>query len=152
MKRLIAIAITVACVAMLLGIVMPLGAGSQPGNVRAVFESDITRVPLVPGPPPIFDGNHPLENGNVYIREDGSYLVELTGAAPDYLYRVYMLHGPLCPPQAMMLGDIWTDSSGDFKLSGTLAPGGYAGVRITVLALGEPGTPAKYSNAIRIVP
>ena len=70
MKKLIAITLAVVLVISLIAAI-PVLAKTQPHNCRAVFESDIVALEL--------DGQE-LDKGEVWIREDGSYKVEIEGA------------------------------------------------------------------------
>jgi len=69
MNKSIAVGILVTLVIGLI-VAVPLFAKSRPGGVGTVFESDL----FAPGPES-FD----LEKGEVWIREDGSFKVEVEG-------------------------------------------------------------------------
>ena len=73
MKKSIALGILVTLVIGLIAVV-PLFGKSQPGGARAVFQSDL----FAPAPES-FD----LEKGEVWIREDGSFKVEVEGVTSE---------------------------------------------------------------------
>ena len=73
MKKSIALVILVTLVIASIAVV-PLFAKSQPGGARAVFQSN-----LFAPEPESFD----LEKGEVWIREDGSFKVEVEGVTSE---------------------------------------------------------------------
>ena len=118
MKRLIAIAVVVALVVTLIA-VLPVGAKSKPGGVRALYECDIV---------PTSMGDSDLVKGEAWIRTNGMYKVEIEGVqydgepvADDTEYQVELHYGCGCPGAATVvdLGDI-TISDGEGKVEGTL--------------------------------
>ena len=104
-KSLIAL-MTVTFVIAVFGIVGPVSAGN-PNAERAVFEADIV---------PASTADHTLDKGEVYIRDDGSYKIEIEGAEPDTTYRVFMVFGEPGSLIREQLGEILTDEEGEGKL------------------------------------
>ena len=111
-KKSLIVLMTVTLVIVAFGLVGPASA-KQPNNMRAVFEADI-----VPA------GTHPLEKGEVYIREalDNSpyhnFKVEIEGAAIETTYEVFLKFVvPGSPTEIIIhLGNFETDPEGEGKL------------------------------------
>jgi len=109
MKRLIAVMAVAILVTAALAIAVPVGAKSQPGGVRATWESDILDVP----------SGDSLSRGEACVRVDGSVKVEIEGAAPLKTYWVWLVHGPA--PSFQNLGSITTDGAGNGVLDTVLS-------------------------------
>jgi hypothetical protein len=111
MKKSIIIGIIVAVVIGSIAAV-PIFA-AKPNGERAVFESDIVET-----------ANHgtPLEKGEVWIRADGSFKVEIEGvdAAPDTVYEVFLRYGFGRGVRVVLLGYIFIDDDGYGELEGYL--------------------------------
>ncbi len=108
MKKLIAIVVPVALVITAFAIVGPVGAG--PPENPAVFEANIVDL----------DRSDPLDEGEVYVRADGSVKVKIEGALENATYKVYF-SGHAVPPNWQvspftLIGTINTDGDGNGQL------------------------------------
>ena len=114
-KKSLIVLMTVTLVIAAFGLVGPTSA-KQPDGGRALFEADIV--------PATIDG-HLLDKGEVYIREDGSFKVEIEGAMPDTPYRVFLVFGaPIARIELLDFDDnsLATNEDGEGKLEGDLCP------------------------------
>lgn len=103
-KKSLIVLITLTLVIALFGLVGLVSAG-QPAGKRAQFEADIIPV-----------DTQPLEKGEVWIRSNGNFKVDIEGAAASEIYEVYLLYGDPTNPESIKLGELETDEDGDDKL------------------------------------
>ena len=85
-KKSLMVLITVTLVIAAFGLVGPVSA-DQPAGKRAVFEADIVPV-----------DSEPLEKGEVWIRSNGDFKVEIEGAAASETYEVILFFGDPADP------------------------------------------------------
>lgn len=133
MKKVMAIAVAVVMLIAVFAVVGPVGA-SQPDGGRAVYEADIV---------PTGWGTDPLDEGEVYVREDGSVMVKIEGAVPDRTYYVFFGQQVGQPISAWTLtwgnpiGSFTTDGDGNGEFS--LGSGSITGPVIApVFAINHP--------------
>ena len=109
MKRIMAIAVAVVMVITVFAMVGPVSAG--PPDNPAVFEANIV---------PTSWGTHPLDEGEVKVKADGSVEVKIEGAMADTTYYVWFGQQVGQPtggwtPTWAEIGSFTTDTSGDGK-------------------------------------
>ena len=114
-KKSLMFLITVTLVIAAFAIAVPASAGERNhDHGRALFEADIVPV-----------GVHPLVKGEVYIRDNGDFKVEIEGAEPGQTYLVYLMYGddPGNPSEKELVGQpttFTTDEDGECKLEGVI--------------------------------
>jgi len=116
MKKLIAVTLAVVLVISAIAAI-PVLAKTQPPGGRAVFESDIV---------PTFNAELQgltLEKGEVWIRADGSFKVEIEGVndVEGTTYDVYLRHGVGRGEANEWLGVLVLDEDGEDILEGNLS-------------------------------
>ena len=112
MKNSIVIGLIVTLVISLIAAI-PVFAQSQPNDCRAVFESDIID--------PVVGEGDELDKGEVWVREDGNFKVEIEGATlvEGEVYTVILIN--LLDWSETELGTITINEDGEGILTGDLS-------------------------------